>query len=128
MAQQHWWEILGLGSDKPGARRDTVVWLGSVHLTTTADDERHMVMICNHSFYAFRNAKGTAKRLQCKRSTSSYRQGYGFLGIYFSELHESPVKESLRVEVVGGSNCDFLHPIMDGQVFNPFSDIDLQRL
>lgn len=66
VAQQHWWEILGLGSDKPGARRDTVVWLGSVHLTTTADDERHMVMICNHSFYAFRNAKGTAKRLWCK--------------------------------------------------------------
>lgn len=50
------------------------------------------------------------------------------MGIYFSELHESPVKESLKVEVVGGSNCDFLHPIMDGQVFNPFSDIDLQRL
>lgn len=65
MAQQHWWEILGLESDKPGARRDTVVWLGSVHLTTTAA-ERHMVMICNHSFYAFRNAKGTAKRHWCK--------------------------------------------------------------
>lgn len=51
-----------------------------------------------------------------RRSTSTCRQGCGFLGIYFSELHESPVKDSFRVKVVGGSNCDFLHPIMDGQV------------
>lgn len=72
--------------------------------------------------------KERPRDLSARRSTSSCRQGCGFLGIYFSELHESPVKESLRVEVVGGSNCDFLHPIMDGQVFNPFSDIDLQRL